>query len=94
MSTIKKSLQLVYADSPEILILFDQIDFTKLDVQYKQEMNSRISEEDVKLAEAMLNSDILYRYNKAIQEVSLALTRPIRDLMMFATENSKEGKLN
>ena len=94
MSTIKRSLKLVYADSPEILMLFDQIDFTKLDVQYKHEMNSRISDEDVKLAEAMLSSDILYRYNKAIQEVSLALTRPIRDLMMFATENNKEGKLN
>lgn len=94
MSTIKKSLQLVYADSPEILMLFDQIDFSSLNSLYKQEMNSRISDEDVKLAEAMLNSDILYRYNKAIQEVSLALTRPIRDLMMFVTENSKEGKLN
>lgn len=94
MNPIKRSLQIVYADSPEILMMFDQLDFSSLNSLYKQEMNSRISDEDVKLAEAMLNSDILYRYNKAIQEVSLALTRPIRDLMMFATENSKEGKLN
>lgn len=94
MNPIKRSLQIVYADSPEILMMFDQLDFSSLNALYKDEMNSRISDEDVKLAEAMLNSDILYRYNKAIQEVSLALTRPIRDLMMFATENSKEGKLN
>lgn len=95
MNTIKRSLMIAYADDPVILNMIEQLDLTALQVQYEQEMYARISFEDVKLAEAMLTSDIITRYNKAIEETTLALTRPIRDLMIFTLqEKSGEEKLN
>lgn len=90
---LKKSLKALYADSPEILYLLDQINYDTLNVTWEQEIYARVSKEVLDEVEAFLVSDKYLSYANAINGASLAMTRPLLELMQFITA-PKEGETN
>lgn len=91
---LKTSLYRAYRDSPEILDLFDQLDFTKLTVQFNQELYSRITPDEQTIVENILASDIVKRYDVAVASAVLAVTRPLADLLDLVLVQNETGKLN
>lgn len=59
---LKKSLKVLYADSPEILYLLDQINYDTLNVTWEQEIYARVSKEVFDEVEAFLVSDKYLNY--------------------------------
>lgn len=90
---LKNSLKILYADHPEILMMLDQISFDKLNVQWKQELFSRINPETYYLVEEFLASELYSNYNKAVHAATLAMTRSIAELMDFILANNR-GEVN
>lgn len=90
---LKNSLKILYADHPEILMMLDQISFDKLNVQWKQELFSRINPETYYLVEEFLASELYANYTQAVHAATLAMTRPLSDLMSFVLETNK-GEIN
>lgn len=90
---LKNSLKILYADHPEILMMLDQISFDKLNVQWKQELFSRIPEKDYYEVEEFLSSDLYNRYTIAVHYATMSMTRPLSDLMSFVLETNK-GELS
>lgn len=90
---LKNSLKILYADHPEILMMLDQISFDKLNVQWKQELFSRINPEAYYLVEEFLASELYSNYTQAVHAATLAMTRPLSDLMNFVL-TEKKGEPN
>lgn len=86
---LKNSLKILYADHPEILMMLDQISFDKLNVTWREELFSRIPEKDYHEVEEFLASDIYNRYTIAVHYATMAMTRPLSDLMSFVLETNK-----
>lgn len=90
---LKNSLKILYADHPEILMMLDQVSFDKLTVQWKQELFSRINPETYYLVEEFLASELYANYTQAVHAATLAMTRPLSDLMNFVL-TEKKGETN
>ena len=90
---LKNSLKILYADHPEILMMLDQISFDKLNVTWREELFSRIPEKDYYEVEEFLASDIYNRYTIAVHYATMAMTRPLSDLMSFVLDKPK-GEIN
>lgn len=90
---LKRSLKILYADHPEILMMLDQISFDKLNVQWKQELFSRVNPETYYLVEEFLASELYSNYNQAVYAATMAMTRPLSDLMSFVL-SEKKGETN
>ena len=90
---LKRSLKILYTDHPEILIMLDQISFDKLNVQWKQELFSRINPEAYYLVEEFLASELYSNYTQAVHAATLSMTRPIAELMEFILTERK-GETN
>lgn len=90
---LKNSLYSAYRDSPAILDMFDQVDFSKLTYQFTAEMNARITPEERDIVENMLASELVKRYDSAVLAATLACTRSLSDLLeLVLLENT--GKTN
>jgi predicted transcriptional regulator len=74
-------------------MMLDQISFDKLNVQWKQELFSRISPETYYLVEEFLASELYGNYTQAVHAATLAMTRPLSDLMNFVL-TEKKGETN
>lgn len=90
---LKNSLKILYADHPEILMMLDQISFDKLNVTWREELFSRIPENDYYEVEEFLASDLYNRYTMAVHHATMAMTRPLGDLMSFVLDKPK-GEIN
>lgn len=92
MSILKRSLYALYSGNDDILDMLDQLDYTQLDRKFNDELHSRISRQDAELAEMMLASELLMRYDTAIQQASMACTRDLTTLLELVLLQ-KEGRL-
>lgn len=90
---LKESLLMLYADSPSILHLLNQIEYDTLSVQYQKELDARISREDFKEVEDFLASEKYVCYVNAVNGASMAMTRDLLELMKFVTSEN-EGEMN
>lgn len=92
-SVLRASLYQLYAGDEQILNMLDQIDWSELSYHWQVQLDARISREDQKLAQAMLVSDVLLRYDQACQSAALACTAPLAKIMeLLITE--PQGKAN
>lgn len=90
---LKESLMMLYADSPSIQNLLNQIEYDTLSVQYQKELDARISREDFKEVEDFLASEKYVCYVNAVNGASMAMTRDLLELMKFVTSEN-EGEIN
>lgn len=81
---LKNTLISLYVDCPEIVDVLQIIDYTAVNSRFKQELFSRISEEDYDEVDEYLHSDKYTKYKLAIDEASLAITRQLSELIEFA----------
>lgn len=89
MSVLKTSLMKMYAGNDEIIDMLAGVDYTELDKRYQTELYSRISKEDVALAESILLSDLIYRYDQATVGASMAMTRQLSEVLEFVLSTNK-----
>lgn len=92
-SVLKNSLLMLYRDSEEICNMINSLDFTSLDSRFSSELFCRISKEEYYLVEEFLASELYSNYTQAVHAATLAMTRPLSDLMNFVLETQK-GELN
>lgn len=81
MSVLRNSLYSLYANDYAVLDMLDQISFKELEYKYQAEMDKRIDRESVTLAQLMLASDIIARYDRAVQESCMACTQDLAKIM-------------
>lgn len=90
---LKETLLRLYADSPEITYLLNQISYTSLEVTFQKELDARIDRKTYDEVEKFLASEDYLRYCSAVSESSMAMTRDIAKLIEF-TLSMNEGRLN
>lgn len=87
---LKNSIKRLYYDSPEILYMLDQIDYSTLNVVWKQEIEARIDRSEYDLVEEFLASALYARYTNAVSESTMAMTRPLTELITFVLQPKGE----
>lgn len=94
MSMLKKALYQMYKDDDFIITMFDQLDMSKVSVKFDSELHSRMSAEECAVAQAMIDSDLLKRYDRACQEATLACTTSISQLLELVMIPNIDGELH
>jgi hypothetical protein len=92
-SVLRASLYQLYANDYAVLDLLDQIEWSDLSRKFDDELYSRISREDAKLAQAMLVSDVLLRYDQAVAQAAVACTGKLAEIMSILIIEP-QGKAN
>lgn len=90
---LKNSIKILYQDYPDVLYVLDQIDFTELTWKWEAELFSRINKETYEKVENYLASEEYSDYSRAVSEASMAMSRPLADLMVFVLDKRK-GEVN
>lgn len=91
---LKNTLKALYYDSPEITSALNEIDFSKVNRKFREELFSRISEEEFYKMDAILHSDEYMRYKDAIDRSSMAITNELANIIEFTMTQNEGGKLN
>lgn len=91
---LRNSLYSSYRDSPDILDLFDQLDFSKLSYAFDQELYLRITKDEKELVEEMIASELVKKYEDAVLAATLAVTRPLYELLELVLVQNESGRLN
>lgn len=91
---LKNSLYAAYRDSPDVLDMFDKLDFTALSAQFNKELYSRITPDEQQVVEEMLASDLVKKYDQAVAASVLSCTRAIADLLELVLSKNESGRLN
>ena len=87
---LKDTLIGLYYDLPEVVYALQQISYDVVNRNFKNELFSRISEEDFYKVDEMLHTEAYFKYKTAIEESSLAVTVQLAELINFVTtENNK-----
>ena len=90
---LKETLVALYYDLPEVVHALQQIDFSVVNRNFKNELFSRISEEDFYKVDEYLHSDEYFAYKDAIDQASMTVTTELAALIEFVT-TEKGGKIN
>lgn len=85
MSIIKDTILKMYGEHYEVCHMLSQLDWSSLEVQFQQELDARISREDFDEATKLLASDLIFRYDQAVMQSVMAMTRQINDLLDLVT---------
>lgn len=93
MSILKQSLYALYANDYDVLNMLDQISFENLDYKFNQELYARMSKEDCAVAQAILASSLVKRYDEAVNQACLSCTNELAKIMSLLIIE-REGKLN
>ncbi len=92
-NVLKNSLKQLYQDSPEILNMLEQIDYSQIQGVWETQLYARISKQEVKEIESLLTSDRVQAYHMATQQAVLACTRELSNLLEFVLIENR-GELN
>lgn len=92
-NVLKNSLKQLYQDSPEILNMLEQIDYSQIQGVWETQLYARISKQEVKQVESLLTSDRVQAYHTATQQAVLACTRELSNLLEFVLIENR-GELN
>ena len=90
---LKETLIGLYYDLPEVVYALQQISYDVVNRNFKNELFSRISEEDFYKVDAYLHSDEYFAYKDAIDQASMSVTTELAALIEFVT-TEKGGKIN
>lgn len=90
-SILKNSLKLMYADSPEILEMFELIRFEELDYKFYKELFYHIDEKLFYEVDNYLNGEDVKLYQDAVSKAAMSVTRELSDLieLAFTPKNTK-----
>ncbi len=89
---LKNTLMHLYYDSPEVTSALQAIDFTKVNRKFKEELFSRISEEDFYKIDAIFYSEEYLRYRDALDFASMAVTVDLAEIIEFTLTQNKGEK--
>lgn len=92
-SVLKDAMMQLYRDSPEILYVLSQVDFTQLNTKFQAELDQRIDRTSYQKVEDFLTTPEYLLYCESIQSASMAMTQDLAKLIEF-TLCSNEGRLN
>lgn len=90
---LKSAIMQLYRDSPEILYCLQQIDYSKLNRKFSDELDQRIDREVYNKVEEFLATDDYLNYCVAVSEASMAMTTEIAKLIEFVLDKPK-GEVN
>lgn len=90
-SILKNSLKMLYADSPEILEMFELIRFEELDYKFYKELFHHIDEKLFYEVDNYLNGEDVKLYQYAVDRAAMSVTRELSDLIELAF-TSKDTK--
>lgn len=93
MSILKDTLMKMYGENQDIADMLNQIDFTQLDCKFYAELFERISPTDYDAACHILASDLIFRYDTAIMQATMACTQDLNNLLDLITIPTT-GRLN
>lgn len=85
MSVVKDTILKMYSEHYEISEMLRSLDWSSLEVQFQKELDERISREDFDEATKLLASDLIFRYDQAVMQSVMAMTRQINDLLDLVT---------
>lgn len=90
-SILKNSLKMLYADSPEILEMFELVSFEELDYKFYKELFYHIDEELFYEVDNYLNGEDVKLYQHAVSKAVMSVTRELSDLieLAFTPKNTK-----
>lgn len=83
-SILKNSLKMLYADSPEILEIFELIRFEELDYKFYKELFYHIDEKLFYEVDDYLNGEDVRLYQDAVSKAAMGVTRELSDLIELA----------
>lgn len=93
-SLLKNSLYAAYRDSPDILDMFDLLDWTQLTHKFQSELDKRMDRDTVEICQKILTSDIIHRYDTAVAESVQACTNNVSQLLELVLVQNESGRLN
>lgn len=88
---LKNSLMIMYANEYDILDALSRISWDAVDRQFEKEVLLRIDEKSFKDVDDFLRSDEYSKYKLAIEEASLAVTKQLSQLLLFAASENTGG---
>lgn len=90
-SILKNSLKMLYADSPEILEVFELVSFEELDCRFYKELFHHIDEKLFYEVDDYLNEEDVKLYQYAVSKAAISVTRELSDLieLAFTPKNTK-----
>lgn len=92
MSLLKKALFEMYRNDYYVLEMLQQLDYSAISVKFNSELHSRMTPEECAVAQAMVESDLLKRYDRACQEATLACTTSISQLLDLVMTPIERGE--
>lgn len=92
-SLLKETLLALYSDCPEIIHALHQLDFSKVNRKFRENLFSYISEDEYYKMDEILHSGEYVKYRDAVDRSSLAVTEDLAKLIEL-TLAQNEGKLN
>lgn len=90
---LRDSMLQLYRDCPEIYDALIDIDWSKVESKFRNEVFSRIDPDTFYSVDAVLHSDDYMRYKKAIDESAMSCTTELAQIIEF-TLQEKEGGLH
>lgn len=88
---LRNSLMIMYANEYDILDALSRISWDAVDRQFEKEVLLRIDEKSFKDVDDFLRSDEYSKYKLAIEEASMAVTKELSALLLFAASENTGG---
>lgn len=84
---LKNCLFNLYRDSPEITDMLAKVDFTAVNIRFRDEVLERIDIDTFEKVDSYLTSDEYVAYCLAIDESVMAVTRDLSKIIDFVIED-------
>lgn len=91
---LRDSMLALYRDSDEIYSALLQVDWSKLNYKFQQELFLRISPDRFYAMDEILHSDAYIEYREAIDRAALACSNDLANLLEFVVSENENGGVN
>lgn len=90
---LRDSMLALYRDCPEIYDALIDIDWSKVETKFRNEVFSRVDPDTFYKVDGWLHSDDYMKYRRAVEEGSMACTTELAQIIEF-TLQEREGGLH
>lgn len=91
---LRDSMLQLYRDCPEITSALIDIDWSKVETKFRNEVFSRIDPETYYKIDAVLHSDDYMLFKRAVDEGAMACTSDLAQIIEFTLQERENGGLH
>ena len=91
---IKESMLALYRDCPEIYDALIDIDWSKVESKFRNEVFARIDPDTFYKVDGWLHSDDYTKYKRAVEESSMSCTTDLAQIIEFTLQERENGGLH